>query len=46
MNLTHKKRIKGTVSAGHPKTAEAGKIILEQGGKAYDATVVAFLLPA
>ncbi len=36
------KNNKGAVAAGHPKTAEAGKIILEQGGNAYDAVVASF----
>ncbi len=36
------KNNKGAIAAGHPKTAEAGKIILEQGGNAYDAAVAAF----
>ncbi len=33
---------KGAIAAGHPITAEAGKIILEAGGNAYDACVAAF----
>ncbi len=37
-----KKINKGAIAAGHPITAEAGKIILEQGGNAYDAAIAAF----
>ena len=33
----------GVVAAGHSKTAEAGKIILEAGGNAFDAAVAAAL---
>ena len=33
---------KGAVAAGHPKTAETAKIILEGGGNAFDAAVAAF----
>ncbi|MEO0648995.1 MAG: gamma-glutamyltransferase, partial [Cyanobacteria bacterium J06650_10] len=33
----------GVVAAGHAKTAEAGKIILEAGGNAFDAAVAAAL---
>ncbi len=37
-----KSKSKGIISAGHPITAEAGKIILEAGGNAYDAVIGAF----
>lgn len=36
------KNSKGIVAAGHPITAEAGKIILEAGGNAYDAIAASF----
>lgn len=32
---------KGAVAAGHPKTAEAAKLILEAGGNAFDAALAA-----
>jgi gamma-glutamyltranspeptidase / glutathione hydrolase len=34
---------KGAVSAGHVKTAEAAKLMLEQGGNAFDAAIAAGL---
>ena len=34
----------GVVSAGHEKTAEAGRIILQAGGNAFDAAVAATLM--
>ena len=36
------KNSKGIVAAGHPITAEAGKMILEAGGNAYDAIAASF----
>ncbi|HFC36207.1 MAG TPA: gamma-glutamyltransferase [Candidatus Moranbacteria bacterium] len=36
------KKRNGIIAAGHPITAEAGKIILEAGGNAYDAVAGAF----
>lgn len=33
--------MKGAVAAGHPKTAEAAKLILEVGGNAFDAALAA-----
>lgn len=40
--MNKKKKIRGIIAAGHPITAEAGKIILEAGGNAYDAVAGAF----
>ncbi len=40
--MDKKKKSKGIISAGHPITAEAGRIILEAGGNAYDAVAGAF----
>lgn len=37
------KKNKGAVAAGHVKTAEAAKVILEEGGNAFDAAVAAGL---
>jgi gamma-glutamyltranspeptidase/glutathione hydrolase len=34
---------KGVIAAGHPKTAEAGKLILEEGGNAFDAALASLL---
>lgn len=39
---TSMKNKKGAVAAGHTITAEAGKVILEQGGNAFDAAVAAY----
>lgn len=36
-------KTQGIIAAGHPKTAEAGQIIFEQGGNAFDAAVAAVL---
>ena len=33
---------KGVIAAGHPKTAEAARIMLSEGGNAYDAILAAF----
>ncbi|MDJ0661352.1 MAG: gamma-glutamyltransferase [Crocosphaera sp.] len=33
----------GAIAAGHPKTAQAGQIILELGGNAFDAAIAAML---
>ncbi len=33
----------GVIAAGHPKTAEAGRLILEAGGNAFDAAIAAVL---
>lgn len=38
------KKKTGAVATGHPKTAEAAKIILDQGGNAYDAVVATFFV--
>lgn len=37
------KPTKGVIAAGHPKTAEAGALILQQGGNAFDAATAAVL---
>jgi len=37
--MRHKER--GCIAAGHPKTAEAGRIILDAGGNAFDAAIAA-----
>ncbi|GFE70737.1 gamma-glutamyltransferase [Chroococcus sp. FPU101] len=37
------KKTRGAIAAGHPKTAEAGQIIFELGGNAFDATLAAML---
>lgn len=42
MKAISMKKHKGAIAAGHQKTAEAGMMILEQGGNAYDAAVAAF----
>lgn len=34
--------MRGVVAAGHPLTAEAGRLMLEEGGNAFDAVVGAF----
>jgi len=33
------KKTKGVIAAGHPKTVEAGKLILDEGGNAFDAAI-------
>ncbi|QGZ91309.1 gamma-glutamyltransferase [Microcystis aeruginosa] len=37
------RKSKGAIAAGHPKTAEAGQLILEMGGNAFDAIVGSIL---
>lgn len=37
-----RKQTKGTIAAGHDKTAEAAAIILKEGGNAFDAAIAAF----
>lgn len=37
------RKVKGAIAAGHPKTAEAGRLILAAGGNAFDAAVAASL---
>lgn len=37
------RKTRGAIAAGHPKTAEAGQIILELGGNAFDAAIAAML---
>lgn len=37
-----RKKIKGTIAAGHEKTAEVGALIFEEGGNAFDAAIAAF----
>jgi gamma-glutamyltranspeptidase/glutathione hydrolase len=37
------KKTQGVIAAGHPKTAEAGKLILDEGGNAFDAAVASML---
>ncbi len=37
-----KKNEKGAVATGHPKVSEAGKIILESGGNAFDEIIRRF----
>ncbi|HAC66241.1 MAG TPA: gamma-glutamyltransferase [Cyanothece sp. UBA12306] len=37
------KKTRGAIAAGHPKTAEAGKIMFELGGNAFDAAIAAVL---
>ena len=37
------KKTYGVVAAGHPKTAEAGKLILAEGGNAFDAAIASLL---
>ncbi|MEB3311792.1 MAG: gamma-glutamyltransferase [Snowella sp.] len=34
-------KTKGVIAAGHPKTAEAGRLMLELGGNAFDAAIAA-----
>ncbi len=36
-------KVRGAIAAGHPKTAEAGKIMFELGGNAFDAAIAAML---
>jgi gamma-glutamyltranspeptidase/glutathione hydrolase len=36
-------KTQGVIAAGHPKTAEAGRLILEAGGNAFDAAIAAVL---
>lgn len=36
-------KTQGIIAAGHPKTAEAGRLILEEGGNAFDAAIAAML---
>ncbi|ACK64607.1 gamma-glutamyltransferase [Rippkaea orientalis PCC 8801] len=36
-------KIRGAIAAGHPKTVEAGQIIFELGGNAFDAAIAAML---
>ncbi|MEA5509018.1 gamma-glutamyltransferase [Crocosphaera sp. UHCC 0190] len=36
-------KTRGAIAAGHPKTAEAGQIIFELGGNAFDAAIAAML---
>ena len=36
-------RTKGIIAAGHPETARAAEIILQEGGNAFDAIVAAHL---
>ncbi|MCH2043904.1 MAG: gamma-glutamyltransferase [Saprospiraceae bacterium] len=37
-----RKKIKGTIAAGHQRTAEVGALIFEEGGNAFDAAIAAF----
>lgn len=37
------KKTRGVVAAGHPQTAAAGRIMLEQGGNAFDAAIASVL---
>ena len=37
------KKTHGAIAAGHPKTAEAGQIMFEHGGNAFDAAIAAML---
>lgn len=37
------KKTRGAIAAGHPKTVEAGQLIFELGGNAFDATLAAML---
>ncbi|MDJ0843986.1 gamma-glutamyltransferase [Crocosphaera sp.] len=38
-----KRKTHGAIAAGHPKTAEAGQIMFELGGNAFDAAIAAML---
>jgi gamma-glutamyltranspeptidase/glutathione hydrolase len=37
------KKTHGVIAAGHPKTAEAGQLILAEGGNAFDAAIASLL---
>ena len=37
------KKTKGVIAAGHEKTVEAGKLIFDEGGNAFDAALASEL---